>query len=92
MDELDILFPELTLDMILNNYINDKYQPQEVIKILLDEEYTDLGWINDYHSEASKLNRCDLLNGFREVYKNWSGSYTILVDDFRRFYCIDMGD
>ena len=86
------IISELTLNMILHEYINDKYSPQEVIKVLNDEDYTDLGWLNDNHSEAWQLDQRGMLTGFNTVYKDWSGSYTILVDTFRRYYCVDMGD
>lgn len=92
MTSIKFLIPELTLDIILHEYINDKYLPQEVIKVLNNEDYTDLGWLNDTHSEARKLDQRGVLTGFNTVYKNWSGSYTILVDAFRRYYCVDMGD
>jgi hypothetical protein len=89
---VDFSLPELTLDMILHTYINEIYSPQEVVKVLEDEEYTYLGWINDNLSEAWQLDQRGLLTGFSTVYKDYSGSYTILVDTYRRYYCVDMGD
>lgn len=90
--EDDYVMAELTLAMILHDYINEIYSPQEVIKVLNDEDYVDLGWINDHKSEARRLDDSNCLNDFYQVYSNRSGSYVIMVDKFRRYYCIDMGD
>ena len=90
--------PELSIEMIESGrvfkgpYPYEHYSGREITDLLDSVGYTNLGWMNDYNSTATKLRNKEKLNGFREVYSDWTGSYCVYIDDYRRYYCVDMGD
>lgn len=58
----------------------------DYLQFLDENGYTHLGW----HNAGIKVPDA---NDWRCIYKNWSGSYTIMVSDtLKNFYCVDMGD
>jgi len=97
MDRITFI-PELSIELIESGRVHkgpypyEHYSGNEVTNILDNAGYTNLGWMNDYSSPIRKLKDEEQLKGFREVYSNWSGSYCVYIDNFRRYYCVDMGD
>jgi hypothetical protein len=71
---------------------SEMFSGREVEDTLIAAGYTNLGWLNDNKSEATKMYNNNTLNGFERAFKNYTGSYTINVDKFKRYYCVDMGD
>lgn len=81
------IMPELSINMLFNNYIDPSiYYPNEVVELLNKEGYTSLGWLNDNIIPP-------VYNDWERVYKNRSGSYTIMASpENLQYYCVDMGD
>lgn len=92
------LVPELSIELIESGrihrgpYPHEHYSGREITELLDKEGYTNLGWVNNHSSEINKLSDNIRVDTFREVYSNWSGNYCVYIDNYRRYYCVDMGD
>lgn len=81
-----IEIPNLTLDMCQEKIDRDLYYPSQVVDFLASQEYKNLGWLNDGIFPPA-------LDDWMELYRNQSGSYTIMVSHEKKYiYCVDMGD
>lgn len=78
----------LTVDIIKEQgkVDDDYYSASDVLSTLEEAGYKNLGWLNDGINPPA-------LNDWQEVYRNPSGSYTIMVSHSTMLiYCVDMGD
>jgi len=85
---IDFQIPDLTLDMCKAGRVSEhQYYPRHVIELLVDQEgYKHCGWLNDGIFPPA-------LDDWMEVYRNYTGSYTIMVSHgSKMLYCVDMGD
>lgn len=79
--------PQLTVDLLKEGRVSEyHYTSTDVILLLEEAGYTHLGWVNGGLQVPA-------LDDWMEVYRNRSGSYTIMVSHGSMLiYCVDMGD
>lgn len=77
--------PKLTISMLNDKIDKELYSSSEVFDLLKKEGYKALGWVNGGLVPPAIP--------FIEIYRNWSGSTTIMINHEEKcYYCIDMGD